>query len=107
MADSLPEHMPAGPWDPWAPILDDLEGRVVAAESGDLAALEGWAPPAVQPMPMSVDDQLRANGILSRQRALLSRIRDEQEVIAVSMRAMRRPQYKAATAPPVYVDRMG
>lgn len=79
----------------------------MAAESGDLAALEGWAPPAVQPKPMSVDDQLRANGILSRQRALLSRIRDEQEVVAVSMRAMRRPQYNARTAPPVYVDRMG
>lgn len=79
----------------------------MAAESGDLAALEGWAPPVVQPKPMSVDDQRRANGILSRQRALLSRIRDEQEVVAVSMRAMRRPQYKAATAPPVYVDRVG
>jgi hypothetical protein len=88
-------------------VLDDLEHRVEAAESGDLAALEGWTPPAAQPTPMTVDEQLRANGILSRQRALLSRIREEQQVVASSMRAMRRPQYKAATAPPVYVDRTG
>lgn len=107
MAESRAEHMPLEPWDPWAPVLDDLELRVEAAESGDLAALEGWQPPAVQPKPMSLDDQRRANGILTRQRALLSRIRDEQKTVAVSMRAMRRPQYKAATAPPVYIDRMG
>jgi hypothetical protein len=42
-----------------------------------------------------------------RQRALLGRIRDEQKVVAASMRAMRRPQYRASTAPPVYVDRLG
>ena len=112
MAESRPEAGtrdlgPAEPWDPWAPVLDDLELRVVAAESGDLAALEGWEPPAVQPKPMTVDDQHRANGILTRQRALLGRLREEQQVVASSMRTMRRPQYKASTAPPVYVDRMG
>ncbi|GAA4749364.1 hypothetical protein GCM10025783_22040 [Amnibacterium soli] len=112
MAESVPEAAsistdPAGPWDPWAPVLDDLEHRVEAAESGDLAALEGWEPPAVQPAPMSADDQHRATRILTRQRALLGRIREEQQVVAASMRAVRRPQYRAATAPPVYVDRLG
>jgi hypothetical protein len=98
---------PGEPWDPWAPVLDDLEHRVTAAESGDLGALEGWEPPAVQPKPMTADDQHRANGILTRQRALLARLRDEQQTIASSMRAMRRPQYRPVTAPPVYVDRVG
>ena len=107
MAEQLPEHTPVEPWDPWAPVLDDLEHRVQAAESGDLAALDGWAPPAVQPTPMTPADQQRASGILVRQRALLSRIREEQKVVASSMRAMRRPQYRAATAPPVYLDRLG
>jgi hypothetical protein len=107
LAESTLEHTPVERWDPWAPVLDDLEGRVVAAESGDLDALEGWAPPAVQPTPMTADEQLRANGILARQRTLLSRIRDEQQVVAASMRSMRRPQYKVASAPPVYVDRLG
>jgi hypothetical protein len=112
LADSQPEaaslyREPVEPWDPWAPVLDDLEHRVAAAESGDLAALDGWEPPAVQPKPMTVDDQHRANGILTRQRALLGRIREEQQVVAASMRSMRRPQYRPATAPPVYVDRIG
>jgi hypothetical protein len=107
LVESRPEHTPAGRWDPWAPILDDLEGRVVAAESGDLAALDGWEPPALQPSPMTVDDQQRANGILARQRALLGRLREEQQGVAASMRSMRRPQYRAASAPPVYVDRLG
>ena len=101
------EHTPAERWDPWAPVLDDLEHRVEAAESGDLAALVGWEPPAVQPKPMTGDEQLRANGILTRQRALLGRIRERQKVVAASMRTVRRPQYHAAIAPPVYVDRMG
>ncbi|MGT2425890.1 hypothetical protein [Amnibacterium kyonggiense] len=103
----MPEHTPAEPWDPWAPVLDDLEHRVEAAESGDLAALEGWAPPAVQPTPMTADDQHRANAILVRQRALMARMREEQQAIAASMRSMRRPQYRPVTAPPVYVDRVG
>ena len=88
-------------------MLDDLEHRVEAAESGDLAALDGWAPPAVQPTPMTPADQQRANGILARQRALLSRIREEQKALGVAMRAMRRPQYKAAAPVPVYLDRVG
>ena len=102
-----PEHTPAEPWDPWAPVLDDLEHRVEAAEAGDLAALEGWEPPAVQPHPMTADEQHRANGILTRQRALLGRLRDEQQAVSASMRAVRRPRYATVTAPPVYVDRLG
>jgi hypothetical protein len=97
----------AEPWDPWAPVLDDLEQRVEAAESGDLAALDGWEPPAVQPTPMTPEDQARATGILTRQRALMARMREEQGAVARSLRAMRRPQYKPVTAPPVYVDRLG
>lgn len=96
-----------GRWDPWGPVLDDLDTRVTAAESGDLAALEGWEPPAVQPAPMTVDDQHRATSILNRQRALMAQMREEQNAVASSMRAMRRPQYRPATAPPVYLDRMG
>jgi hypothetical protein len=107
LAESLPEHTPSEPWDPWAPVLDDLEHRVAAAESGDLGALDGWAPPAVQPKPMTADEQHRAAGILTRQRTLLGRIREEQKVVGASMRAMRRPQYKAAAPVPVYLDRMG
>ena len=107
MAEALPEHTPSEPWDPWAPVLDDLEHRVEVAEGGDLAALDGWAPPALQPTPMTPEDQQRANGILVRQRALLGRIREEQKVVAASMRAMRRPQYKVAAPVPVYLDRMG
>ena len=94
-------------WDPWAPVLDDLEHRVEAAESGDLAALDGWEPPAVQQQPMTPEDQARASGIITRQRALMARMREEQGAVARSLRAMRRPQYKAATALPVYIDRLG
>jgi hypothetical protein len=107
LAEPRPEHTPAEPWDPWAPVLDDLEDRVAAAESGDLAALDGWAPPAVQPPPMTPADQHRATGILSRQRALLGRLREEQQAVAASMRAVRRPQVRVVTAPPVYIDRLG
>ena len=94
-------------WDPWGPVLDDLETRVVAAETGDLDALEGWEPPAQQPAPMDADAQHRATGILSRQRALLARLRDERAEVAASMAAMRRPTYRAAAPAPVYLDRLG
>ena len=43
----------------------------------------------------------------NKAQALLARIRDEQQTIAASLRAMRRPQYRPMTAPPVYVDRLG
>lgn len=95
------------PRDPWGPVLDDLDSRVTAAESGDLLALEGWEPPALQPEPMSADAQHRASGILARQKSLLARIRTEQNAVAVSMRAMRRPQYRPAAPVPVYIDRLG
>jgi hypothetical protein len=97
----------AEPADGWAPVLDDLERRVEAAEAGDLAALDGWLPPAVQPRPMTPEDQQRATGILHRQQALHARISEDQKAVAASMRAMRRPKYRVATAPPVYVDRLG
>ena len=97
----------SGRWDPWGPVLDDLETRVEAAETGDLAALEGWEPPAVQPAPMDDEAQHRASGILGRQRALLARLRDERAEVAASMAAMRRPTYRAAASAPVYVDRVG
>ena len=99
--------MPAPAWDVWAPVLDDLDTRVAAAEAGDLAALEGWEPPAVQPRPMTADALARANSILARQRALLGRLRDEQLTVAASMRSMRRPQHRPTAAPPVYLDRLG
>lgn len=91
----------------WTAVLDDLEHRVEAAEGGDLAALDGWEPPAIQPRPMSDEDRQRATGILSRQQALQSRLRADQQALAVTMRAMRRPQYKAAAPVPVYLDRLG
>ncbi|WP_375387788.1 hypothetical protein [uncultured Amnibacterium sp.] len=91
----------------WAAVLDDLEHRVEAAEAGDLEALDGWEHPPVQPQPMSPDEQHRATGILTRQHALLGRLREEQQAVVGSMRALRRPAYKPVTAPPVYIDRVG
>jgi hypothetical protein len=88
----------------WAPVLDDLEDRVVAAEHGDLARLEGWAP-APAPGPMTPVDVERATRVLARQRALLTRLRDEQGRVAMRMAAVRKPAFTAFTAPPVYVDR--
>ena len=107
MAES-PEHTPSGRWDPWGPVLDDLDSRVTAAESGDIAALDGWEPPAVQPHPMEPEAQHRANGILGRQRSLLERLRSERAEVAASLAAMRRPAYRPTpTSTPVYVDRLG
>ena len=94
-------------WDPWGPVLDDLETRVVAAETGDLSALEGWDPPtAIRPMD---DEELhRANGILGRQRSLLARLRGEREEVAKSLAATRRPNpRRALSSAPVYIDRLG
>ncbi|MGN6742591.1 MAG: hypothetical protein ACTHJL_04750 [Amnibacterium sp.] len=88
----------------WTPVLDDLEDRVAAAEQGDLGRLEGWTPPP-PPGAMTATDVERATRVLSRQRALLARLREEQGRVAIRMAAVRRPAYRAATAPPVYVDR--
>lgn len=85
-------------------MLDDLEDRVVAGEQGDLARLDGWAPPPT-PGPMSPEDVERATRVLDRQRALLARLREEQGRVAIRMASVRRPAYKPITAPPVYVDR--
>jgi hypothetical protein len=90
--------------DDWTPVLDDLEDRVVAAEHGDLGRLEGWTPPP-QPARMSAVDVERATRVLARQRALLTRLREEQGRVAVRMASARKPAFKAVTAPPVYVDR--
>ena len=94
-------------WDPWGPVLDELDSRVTAAEHGDLGALEGWAPPAVQPAPMADDDKRRANGILGRQRALLAQLRDERSEVVAAMSAARRVPRPAVPSAPVYVDRVG
>jgi hypothetical protein len=91
--------------DPWALVLDDLERRVEAAEAGDLAALDGWVPPSVPPRQMMPADQHRAARILTRQRALLGLLREQQQAVVVSMRALRRPRFGSIAAPPVYVDR--
>lgn len=91
----------------WDPVLDDLELRVVKAETGNLGALEGWAPPAARPDAMSDEQRRRASAILERQRALLVRLREEQRTVASSMRSMRRVQYHHLEAAPVYIDRVG
>jgi hypothetical protein len=88
----------------WTPVLDDLEDRVAAAEQGDLARLEGWTPPT-PPGAMTPVEVERATRVLGRQRALLARLREEQGRVAVRMAAVRKPAFKAVTAPPVYVDR--
>jgi hypothetical protein len=88
----------------WTPVLDDLEDRVARAEAGDLGRLEGWAPAPV-PAPMTPADVERATRVLARQRALLTRLREEQGGVAARMAATRKPAFKAFTAPPVYVDR--
>lgn len=91
----------------WGAVLDDLAARVSAAEAGDLAALERWAPPSVQTR-MSGEDQHRATGILARQRELLSRLRDERAEVAAALNTVRRPVLRLTTAAaPVYVDRTG
>lgn len=88
----------------WTPILDDLEDRVARAEEGALDRLEGWSPPN-GPGPMTPADAERANRVLGRQRALLTRLREEQGGVAMRMAAVRKPAFTAFTAPPVYVDR--
>ncbi len=88
----------------WQPVLDELEDRVAAAEQGDLQRLEGWTPPP-PPGPMSPHDTGRATRILARQRDLLARLRADQSRAAAAMSAMRKPAFRAVTAPPVYVDR--
>jgi hypothetical protein len=88
----------------WTPVLDDLEDRVAGAERGELERLDGWTPASV-PSPMTPEDIERATRVLARQRALLSRLREEQGRVAMRMAAVRKPAFKAVTAPPVYVDR--
>ena len=88
----------------WTPVLDDLEDRVARAEEGALERLEGWAPPTV-PGPMTPGDVERATRVLSRQRALLARLREERGRVAIRMSAVRKPAFTAFAAPPVYVDR--
>lgn len=89
---------------PWEGVLDDLDSRVTAAERGDLAALAGWTPPETDG-PLTIADTGRASRILGRQRDLLARLRAEQSRTAGAMAALRRPAFKAFSAPPVYVDR--
>ena len=94
-------------WDPWGPVLDDLEHRVEAAETGDLSALQGWDPPT-SIRPMDDEEQHRASGILARQRSLLARLRTEREEVAASLAATRRPvARRTLSSAPVYIDRLG
>jgi hypothetical protein len=86
-------------------VLDDLDERLTAAETGDLSALEGWAPPPPRTTPVDPAELQRATRILDRQRALLARLRSEQAEVVRAMSSMRRPAYRAVVAPPVYVDR--
>ena len=77
---------------------------MVGAEGGDLERLAGWSPtPALGPM--TAADVERATRVLARQRALLTRLREEQGGVAMRMAAVRKPAFTAFTAPPVYVDR--
>lgn len=89
---------------PWDGVLDDLDARVTAAERGDLAALTDWTPPALEGA-LTVADSGRASRILTRQRDLLARLRDEQTRTASALAALRRPAFKAFAAPPAFVDR--
>ena len=101
----MAEQSPAGEWDRWAPVLDDLDERLTAAETGDLSALQGWTPPPPRSTPVDPAELQRATRILDRQRTLLARLRSEQAELSAAMGSMRRPAYRAFTAPPVYVDR--
>ena len=101
----LAESSPQLAWDRWAPVLDDLDERLSAAETGDLSALQGWAPPPPRSTPVDPAELQRATRILDRQRALLARLRSEQAEVAAAMGNLRRPAYRAFVAPPVYVDR--
>ena len=74
------------------------------AEDGDLERLEGWAP-APAPEPMTARDVERATRVLARQRALLTRLREQQGRVAVRMGSARKPAFSGFAAPPVYVDR--
>lgn len=92
----------------WAAVLDDLDARLRAAESGDLSALEGWSTPPQPAVPMTGPERSRASRIQARQRTLERRLRTDLAQTAASIAGMRsaRPANAwAATSAPVYVDR--
>lgn len=91
----------------WTDVLDDLERRVAAAESGDLAALEGWVEPVAVPAPVAGAELHRAAAILARQQAVIASLTERKAAVARAMSATRRShkQYRAAAPLPVYVDR--
>ena len=94
--------------DDWSVVLDDLDARLAAAESGELAALAGWATPAQPAVPMTAVEKSRASRILARQRTLEERLRTDLAKTAASiagMRPARRANSWARTSAPVYVDR--
>lgn len=94
--------------DGWAAVLDDLDARLAAAESGELAALSGWAAPPQPAVPMTGAEEARASRILARQRTLEERLRADLARTAAAIAGMRpvRPRNRwAATSAPVYVDR--
>jgi hypothetical protein len=89
-------------------VLDDLDGRLRAAESGELAALDGWALPPQPAVPMTQDEKSRASRILARQRTFEERLRTDLAKTAAAITGMRsaRPMNRWATAAaPIYIDR--
>jgi hypothetical protein len=92
----------------WSSVLNDLDGRLRAAESGELAALDGWALPPQPAVPMTQDEKSRASRILARQRTLEERLRTDLAKTAAAITGMRsaRPMNRWATAAaPIYIDR--
>ncbi|THG29667.1 hypothetical protein [Naasia lichenicola] len=104
MADVLSGSAVTGTSDPWGAILDQLELCVLQGESGGLDLLTAWAPPVGAP-PLPREHAMRASLIAERQSRLMERMRDEQQALSAEMSSLRRPKFRMAEAPPVYIDR--
>jgi hypothetical protein len=94
--------------DTWVAVLDDLDARLAAAESGAFEALDGWSAPATALAPMTRDERVRALALQGRQRALEAELRAGMARIAASRAAANRQRATArwaTDAAPVYVDR--
>jgi hypothetical protein len=89
----------------WTAVLDDLESRLAAAETGRIEALSGWTMPPAPPRRMDALEQARATGILARQQSLMTVLAASKAKAGAALSSMRRPRFKVEVAPPVYVDR--
>jgi hypothetical protein len=89
----------------WAVVLDDLDARLAAAESGDLSGLAGWTAPAEDLPAMTADETARASEIAERQARLGDALRMRSTRAAHARGTMHRASYRAADKPAVYVDR--